>query len=564
MNKIDTFNFISEDIRKRKYLLPSTVVKTEGTVIGEENLLKQKALQIALREFDVTVLENKSEKHASVLLDFGCEFHGGIRILTAKMAKPTRIRITFGESISEATSDIGYKYAGNDHSPRDFETTIPRLADIEFGQTGFRYVRIELLEDEARLNIKSIIGVFVYRDMQYVGSFNCSDPLLNKIYDTAAYTVHLNMQNMLWDGIKRDRLVWVGDTHPEYLAIRSLFDNCSIVFENLRFAREEAVLPGWMNGMPSYSFWWLIILRDVSFTSDDYSLVKESKTYIEGLLEQIFSKINSDGTHDFGRYFLDWQTKNKPEAVAGVHALMYMAIEAVGEMCSVIDNNELADKCKEYCRILKKQVPSAYNCSSANALLILADLGGDLDVIINNGEFDMSTLMSYYISSALSQNGYAQKAIDMIRSYYGGMLDMGATTFWEDFDMRWLENATRIDEFPTEGKLCVHADRGQHCYRGLRHSLCHGWSAGPVAFLAEYVLGIRFTAAGGKSATLAPMLCDLEYANGSYPTKYGRIIVEWRKEGDKTVLKKLIYPREINITLADGVVDESNSNDKAL
>ena len=92
MNKIDTFNFISEDIRKRKYLLPSTVVKTEGTVIGEENLLKQKALQIALREFDVTVLENKSEKHASVLLDFGCEFHGGIRILTAKMAKPTRIR----------------------------------------------------------------------------------------------------------------------------------------------------------------------------------------------------------------------------------------------------------------------------------------------------------------------------------------------------------------------------------------------------------------------------------------------------------------------------------------
>ena len=165
MNKIDTFNFISEDIRKRKYLLPSTVVKTEGTVIGEENLLKQKALQIALREFDVTALENKSGKHSSVLLDFGCELHGGIRILTAKMAKPTRIRITFGESISEATSDIGYKYAGNDHSPRDFETTIPRLADIEFGQTGFRYVRIELLEDEARLNIKSIIGVFVYREI---------------------------------------------------------------------------------------------------------------------------------------------------------------------------------------------------------------------------------------------------------------------------------------------------------------------------------------------------------------------------------------------------------------
>ena len=128
--------------------------------------------------------------------------------------------------------------------------------------------------------------------------------------------------------------------------------------------------------------------------------------------------------------------------------------------------------------------------------------------------------------------------------------------------MRWLENATRIDEFPTEGKLCVHADRGQHCYRGLRHSLCHGWSAGPVAFLAEYVLGIRFAASGGKSVHLNPKLCDLEYASGSYPTKYGKIIVEWRKEGDKTVLKKLIYPREINITVDDGIIDESNLNQK--
>lgn len=42
-------------------------------------------------------------------------------------------------------------------------------------------------------------------------SFNCSDPLLNNIWMMGAYTVQLNMQDYLWDGVKRDRLVWVGD-----------------------------------------------------------------------------------------------------------------------------------------------------------------------------------------------------------------------------------------------------------------------------------------------------------------------------------------------------------------
>jgi hypothetical protein len=412
-----------------------------------------------------------------------------------------------------------------------------------------------LLDDNARLNIKSVLGMFVYRELEYVGSFECSDPLLNKIYDTAAYTVHLNMQNMLWDGIKRDRLVWVGDTHPEYLAIRSLFEDCSLVFENLRFARDESVLPSWMNGMPSYSFWWLIILRDVSFTTDDYAFVRESEQYIEELLKLIFSKINEDGTHNFGEYFLDWQTKDKPQAIAGVHALMYQAINAGAELCKILGKTEFAEECERYCDILKKNIPAPLGCSSANALLLNAGLGGNADIISANGEYDMTTLMSYYVSKALADNGDTQKAIDMIRAYYGGMLSMGATTFWEDFDMKWLENATRIDEFPTEGKMCVHSDRGQYCYRGLRHSLCHGWAAGPVAFFAEYILGIRVIGAGGKTIKLCPTLCDLEYAKGSYPTKYGTVSVEWCKENDGIALTKLVIPEGVTIVFCGNIID---------
>lgn len=540
-------------------MLPKSIIRVWGEVSNPELCLEQKSMQIALSEPSVTVLQNGTEgEHAAVLLDFGCEIHGGIRILTANNASltPVHVRITFGESVSEAISHVGFKHAGNDHSPRDFDVILPRLSDLEFGQTGFRYVRLELLDADACLKIKSVLGVLVYRELEYIGSFECSDERLNKIYDTAAYTVHLNMQNMLWDGIKRDRLVWVGDTHPEFLAIRSLFGDISLVFENLRFARDEARLPTWMNGIPSYSMWWLLILRDASFAADDYTLATESREYVEKLLELLFSKINDDGTHDFGDYFLDWQTRGAPEAVAGVHALLYMAISAGAELCRVWANDVLALRCEEYLAALKKNVPDPRGCSAANALLCLAGLeGGNTDVIARNGEYDMTTLMSYYVASALAEVGRTDKALDMIKAYYGGMLDMGATTFWEDFNMRWLENATRIDEFPTEGKLCVHADRGQHCYRGLRHSLCHGWSAGPVAFLAERVLGIHITEAGGKRIHLSPCLGTLEYARGSYPTKYGKISVSWEKQGDRTVLTALSCPEGVRVTLDENITE---------
>jgi alpha-L-rhamnosidase len=38
-----------------------------------------------------------------------------------------------------------------------------------------------------------------------------------------ADTVHLCMQDYLWDGIKRDRLVWIGDMHPEVSTINAVF-----------------------------------------------------------------------------------------------------------------------------------------------------------------------------------------------------------------------------------------------------------------------------------------------------------------------------------------------------
>ena len=56
-------------------------------------------------------------------------------------------------------------------------------------------------------------------------------------YGNRSYTVHLNMQEYLWDGIKRDRLVWVGDMHPEVMTIHTVFGENEVVRKSLDFAK---------------------------------------------------------------------------------------------------------------------------------------------------------------------------------------------------------------------------------------------------------------------------------------------------------------------------------------
>ena len=73
-----------------------------------------------------------------------------------------------------------------------------------------------------------------------------------------------------------------------------------------------------------------------------------------------------------------------------------------------------------------------------------------------------------------------------MKEYFGKMIEKGATTFWEDFNMSWAENSCRIDELPKEGEIDIHCDCGDFCYKGFRHSLCHGWSSGVIAFIKEY------------------------------------------------------------------------------
>ena len=93
---------------------------------------------------------------------------------------------------------------------------------------------------------------------------------------------------------------------------------------------------------------------------------------------------------------------------------------------------------------------------------------------------------------------------------------------------------------PVAGKKDVHGDFGAYCYIGFRHSLCHGWSAGPAAWLINHVLGIRVLDAGCKTIEISPSLGDLEWAEGAMALP-NDLKVEVRVERTPSGVPKVTY-----------------------
>lgn len=69
------------------------------------------------------------------------------------------------------------------------------------------------------------------------------------------------------------------------------------------------------------------------------------------------------------------------------------------------------------------------------------------------GGHGMSTFMSYYILCAAADTAGMTTALKMLREYYGAMLSVGATTFWEDFDLEWMRDGATIVELCEMGNM---------------------------------------------------------------------------------------------------------------
>jgi hypothetical protein len=175
-----------------------------------------------------------------------------------------------------------------------------------------------------------------------------------------------------------------------------------------------------------------------------------------------------------------------------------------------------------------------------NAMAVLSGVAGPerYDAIWKNvlsqvghikyNAFIISPYYNYYVISAMAMMGHRAEALDWIRQYWGGMIDEGATSFWEAYDPSWYK-----EDF--------HSSLQSDNRSGYFVSLAHGWSSGPTAWLMEQVLGIRPTGSGFTTVDIRPELVGLKFARGGEPTPFGMLKVE-------------VLPGKITVDVPDGVV----------
>ncbi len=556
-----------QDTRKRDYLAPIRVVPrpvsrnygSRAKVLNARHLITGAQFRDTLgsvRPECCTLVTDGGDK-ASVILDFGRELHGGVRIgASYSTPRGMKVRIRFGESVAETLAELGEQGASNDHAIRDAVVDVPPLGTVEYGQTGFRFVNIELVT-AGKLDVEEVSAVSIMRDMPRIGSFRCSDDRLNVIWETCARTVHLCSQEYLWDGIKRDRLVWMGDTHPETKALLAVFGaGATVIPETLDYIAGATPPDKWMNTMPTYTLWWLRNVYEWYAFTGDAAWVKERAAYIAATTDHVLSNVTDEG--EWGRetngnaFFLDHPSRDNPAGeMTGAQGLMAITLSETSRLLRICGDEARAKKVDAaYARLMARGAKMDHFGSKQSAAMLalsgmrdVAEMNGD--VLLRNGAAGVTTFFGYYMLEAMSAGGNDKAAMKLIRDYWGGMLDMGATSFWEDFDLAWTNGCARIDEMPAFGQKDVHGANGRFCYCGYRNSLCHGWAAGPAAWMHEHILGVRQMEPAKPKYEVKPFLGNLAWAEGDVPTAWGVIHVKAVRKGDGSAAVKIIAPEGV-------------------
>lgn len=477
----------------------------------------------------------KVEKHNSgFVADFGKETFGFIRLHGLK--GKGKIALYYGESKEEALS--------TSHCETLDVLTIDQKKSKDSVMAlskAFRYVNYQ---PEGDVTLDSISMLYEYAPVTERGSFKSSDPELNQIYDVAKYTFHLNTREFFIDGIKRDRWVWSGDAYQSYLMNYYSFFDAPTVKRTLLAQRGKDPVTAHINTIMDYSFYWFLGIYDYYQFTGDQQFVSEVYPRMKSLMNYIDQRRNKNGLLEWmpGDWiFIDWADKLSKEGEVSFEQLLYARSLETMALCAGLANRQ-ADALlyQKRAKALKEQIfqlywnpakqalvhsringkPTTNITRYANMFGIFFDyftpqqqLAVKKNVLLNDKVNKITTpYMRFYELEALCAMGEQTYVLKEMKNYWGGMLRLGATSFWEEYNP---------EKAGTE-HLSMYG-------RPFGKSLCHAWGASPIYLLGKYYLGVKPLTAGYQTYTIEPNLGGLEWMEGTVPTPQGDIRIRCSK-----------------------------------
>ena len=471
---------------------------------------------------------SKEEINDGILYDFGRETFGFIKF--HQLQGSGNIRIQYGESREEALDP--------DNCETFFEFEAPETS-TDLIPDDSKALRFAFINGEGA-SYDDISLLYEYAPVKYRASFECNDEQINKIWEVGRYTLELTTREVFIDGIKRDRWAWSGDAYQSYLMNYYMFFDLETTRRTMYTLRGNNPVMCHLNNIMDYTFYWFLGIYDYYLYTGDKEFLRLIYPKMESLMDFVLERRNERGLVEGLRgdwVYIDWldHEADKSGEVSFEQILFCKSLETMALTAQVLDieseatrynslaqdvRSKLSDFWDEKRQAMvfnrKEGINSELITKHANMFAIFFNYLSDgqkqavkKSVILNEDIPAISTpYMRFYELEAMCSVGEQPFVLDEIKSYWGGMIDLGATTFWEKYN-------------PEQEGLEHYAMYG----RPFGKSLCHAWGASPIYLLGKYFVGVKPTAPGYEEFEIRPVLGGLEWFESTIPTPNGEIKV---------------------------------------
>lgn len=421
---------------------------------------------------------------------------------------PAYLRLQFAERRNELDEDAGaYRGWISKGWIQQEELHLDKLpAEIRLPRRyAFRYLKVTVLDTSRKYRV-TVPGVSCEAvsavDPASVPAADFKDPIAERIDAVAVKTLAECMQEVFEDGPKRDRRLWLGDLRLEALANYATFREfglvrrCLYLFAGTRFPDDRIAACLFTDGeaaaddtwFSDYALMFPVTLAEYVAESGDMEAFFELYEIAVRQLDRALDACGKDGIvskTDSDAAFIDWcPDLHKTACLEGLflYALSYgRVLAAKMEDAERMSRYEEAQKRgrkaarKLFWNEAKKRVSSGGQDSIAARIWLT--LGGVLTeeeakqalLPLRTGGYPLvSPYIHHYYLEALLAAGEPEAARKHLLSYWGGMIDRGADTFWE------IWNPDDPDASPYGGTII--------------NSYCHAWSCTPSYFLRNKLL----------------------------------------------------------------------------
>ncbi|MFZ5830472.1 MAG: family 78 glycoside hydrolase catalytic domain, partial [Planctomycetota bacterium] len=492
------------------------------------------------------------------IFNMGQNFAGLAR-LRVKGPAGTKVRLRFGEmlhpdgrlmteNLRKARAHDYYVLRGD----AEGETYLPR-----FTFHGFQYVEVTGYPGEPGLD--AITGVVLHSDTPLASTFECSDPMVNRLFKNIVWTQRANFVDLPTDCPQRDeRMGWTGDAQAYIRSATYNADTAAFYTKWLRELMESQRPSGTFPGYAPFPYqhgWdfgtaWadagVICPWTVYMVYGDTRVIDRCWEPMTRFME--WRKRTSEGYLGIvhGNNWGDWLAQEKTPTPLDYIDTVYFAYDArlMAEMAEATGRTKEAAEYRQLFQNIKGAFAEKYlrddgslavDTQTAYALALFADLipeklrkasGERLAAKIRANDHRMATgfLGTRPLLPVLTSVGEHDLAVRLLQSRkfpsWGYEIEQGATTIWE----RW-DSYTKEEGF------------GRH--NAAMNSFSHYAFGAVCEWMFSTLAGIDTDGTAFKQILIRPSPPEpdsnpdheaIRWVKASYDSIRGPIAVDWKLE----------------------------------